>query len=155
MKISLQNRPDLARSKWDIYTPVHCILNWSYNRIKSVNTILKGTNEFFFAKSSKFGKVQMGHLHTRPLHLKLMPTTSLSHTLHHEETTDNTFDYIFHSQLKKLLLNFSDYLIWNCSQSVVICHVHLCIIINHSLSLYHCREHKATFQIVSNWWLKY
>ena len=53
----------------------------------------------------------MGHLYTCPLHLKLMPTTSLSHILHTEETRDNTFDYIVHSQLKKLLLNFSDYLI--------------------------------------------
>ena len=70
-----------------------------------------GKNGFFCAKSSKFGKVQMGHLHTCPLHLKLMPTTSLSHILHNEETRDNTSDYIFHSQLKKLLLNFSDYLI--------------------------------------------
>ena len=44
----------------------------------------------------------MGHLHTCPLHLKLMPTTSLSHILHNEETRGNTFDYSFHSQLKKL-----------------------------------------------------
>ena len=86
-------------------------------------------------------------------HLKLMPTTSLPHILHNEETRDHTFDYIFHSQLKKLLLNFSGYFI--VSQSVVICHVHLCIVINHSLSLYHCWEHKPTFQIINNWWLKY
>ena len=62
---------------------------------------VKGENDFFFAKSLKFSDVQMGHLHTCPLPLKLMPTTSLSHTLHHEETRDNTFDYISHSQLKK------------------------------------------------------
>ena len=48
----------------------------------------------------KFGKVQMGQLHTCPLHLKLMPTTSLSHILHTEETRDNTFDYIFDDKLK-------------------------------------------------------
>ena len=72
---------------------------------------IKGKNEFFFAKSSKFGKVQMGHLHTCLLHLKLMPTISLSHILHNEETRENTFNYSFHSQLKKLLLNFSGYFI--------------------------------------------
>ena len=114
-----------------------------------------GRNWFFCAKSFKFSKFQMDHLHTCPLHLKLMPTTSLSHILHNEETRDNTFDYISHSQLKKLPLNFSDYLIWNFSQSVVICHVHLCIVINHSISLHHCREHKPTFQIINNWWLKF
>ena len=97
-------------------------------------------------------EVQMGQLHTCPLQLKLMPTTSLSHTLHNEETRDNTFD-IFHSQLKTLLLNV--YLIWNFSKSVVTCHVHLCIVINHSLSLRQCREHKPPFQIINNWWLKY
>ena len=42
----------------------------------------------------------MGHLHTCPLHLKLMPTTSLLHILHNEETRDNTFDYIFDDKLK-------------------------------------------------------
>ena len=61
----------------------------------------EGKNEFFFAKSLKFGEVQMGRLHTCPLHLKLMPTTSLSHILHNGETRDNTLDYIFDSQLKK------------------------------------------------------
>ena len=40
----------------------------------------------------------MGHLHPCPLHLKLMPTTSLSHIFQNEETRDITFDYIFHSQ---------------------------------------------------------
>ena len=81
----------------------------------------------------------MGHLHSCPLHLKLMPATSLSGTLHNEKTRDNTFDYIFHSQLKKLLQNLLDYLIGISpqTQSVVICHVRLCIAINHSLSLYH------------------
>ena len=44
----------------------------------------------------------MGHLHICPLHFKLMPTTSLSHILHNEETRDNTFDYILHSQLKTI-----------------------------------------------------
>ena len=103
----------------------------------------------------------MGHLQTCPLHLKLMPTTSLSHILFNEETRDNTFDYIFHSQLEKMLLSIWNYLIWNCSQLVVISHIHLCTIINHSLSivnhslsLYYCREHKPTFQIINNWWLK-
>ena len=56
-----------------------------FNRIKSVSTILKDKIEFFFAKSTKFSAVQMGHLHTCPLHLKLMPATSLSHILHNEE----------------------------------------------------------------------
>jgi len=44
----------------------------------------------------------MGHLPTCPLHLKLMPSISLSHIFHNQETRDNTFDYIFHSQLKKI-----------------------------------------------------
>ena len=44
----------------------------------------------------------MGHLHTCPLHLKLMPTTSLPHILHSQETRDNKFDYIFCSQLKQI-----------------------------------------------------
>ena len=51
----------------------------------------KAKNYFLFAESSKFGKVQMGH---------------------------------------------------------IICHVHLCVTINHSLSLYHCREDKPTFQSI-------
>ena len=34
-----------------------------------------------------------------------------------------------------MLLNFSDYLILNCSLLVVTCHAHLFIIINHSLSI--------------------
>ena len=66
---------------------------------------IKGKNYFcFFAKSSKFGEVQMRHLQTCPLHLRLMPTTSLSRILHNEEARDDTFDYIFHSQLKKIAL---------------------------------------------------
>ena len=32
----------------------------------------------------------------------------------------------------------------------MICHVRLCIVINHSLSLYHYREHKPAFQLISN-----
>ena len=56
---------------------------------------------------------------------------------------------------KKVLLMFSDCLIGNFSQLVVTCHVRLCIVINPFLSLYHCKEHKPTFQIISNWWLKY
>ena len=67
---------------------------------------IKGKNEFLFAKALKFSEVQMGHLHPCPL-----PTTPLSHILHNEETRDNTFDYIFYSQLKKLLLKFSHCLI--------------------------------------------
>ena len=47
----------------------------------------------------------------RPLYLKLMPATSVSHILHTEETRENIVDYSFHSQLKTLLLNLSDYLI--------------------------------------------
>ena len=68
----------------------------------------KRKTEFFFANVLKFGKVQMGHLHTCPLHLKFISTTSLSHISDNEQTRDNTFDY---SQLKNMLLNFSDYLI--------------------------------------------
>ena len=63
---------------------------------------INGIFLILFAKSLKFGDVQMGHSHTCPLHIKLMPTTSLSHILHNEQTRDNTFDYIFHSQLKKI-----------------------------------------------------
>ena len=72
---------------------------------------IKGKNEFFFVKPLKFSEVQMGNLHTCPLHLILMLTTSLSHILHNEETRDNISDYIFHSQLKTLLPDFSGYLI--------------------------------------------
>ena len=43
-------------------------------------------------------------------------------------------------------------MIWNISQSVVICHVRLCIVINHSPSLYDYRKHKLTFQIINHWW---
>ena len=68
----------------------------------------KHKTEFFFANVLKFGKVQMGHLHTCPLHLKFISTTSLSHMSDNEQTRDNTFDS---SQLKNMLLNFSDYLI--------------------------------------------
>ena len=70
---------------------------------------IKGKKKKKNAKSSKFGEVLMGHLYTCPLHLKLMPTTSLSHIVYNEEARDNTFDYIFHPQLKKMLLNSSDY----------------------------------------------
>ena len=138
---------------------VWCLLCWTacfpkryIQQNKECKHHIKGKNYFGGAKSSKFSMVQMEHLYTCPLHLKLMPTRSLSHILHNEETRDKTSDYIFHSQLKKMLLNFSDYLIWNCSQSGEICHLHLCIIIKHSLSLYHCREHKPTFQIIYNCW---
>ena len=55
---------------------------------------------------------------------------------------------------KRLLLNVLDYLIWNFAQLIVTCHVHLCIVINHSISLDHCREHKPTSQIINNSWLK-
>ena len=137
-----------------MFALLDCFLKRYIHQNKECKHHIKGTNEFFFAKSSKHDEVQMGHLHTCPLHLKLMPTTSLSHILHNEETRDNTFD-IFHSQLKTLLLNVSDYLIWNFSQSVVTCHVRFCIVINHSLSLHHCREHKPPFQIINDWWLKY
>ena len=106
-KKSLQTLRNSVRFKWDIYKPVHCILNWC----------------------------QLHQYH-------------ISFIMRKQETIHLTS---FHSQLKKLLLNFSDYFIWNLSQS----HVRLCIIINHSLSLYQCREHKPTFQIINNWWLKY
>ena len=95
-----------------------------------------------------------------------MPTTSLSHILHNQETRDNTVYYIFHSQLKKMLLNFSDYLISNCSLLVVTCHAHLFIIINHSLSIIAENTSKhSKLSIIQktliipqeaiNWWLKY
>ena len=58
---------------------------------------IKGQKYFFFEKSSTFSEVQMGHLRACPMHLRLMPTTSLLHNLHNEETRDSTFDYIFHS----------------------------------------------------------
>ena len=138
-----------------MFALLDCFLKRYIQHNKECKHHIKGKNEIFFAKSSKFSEVQTGHSHTYPLHFKLMPTTSLSHILHNVETRDHTFDYIFHSQLKKVLLNFSDYLIGNFSQSVVTCHVRLCIVINHSLSLYYCREQKPTFQIIYNWWLKY
>ena len=136
---------------WCLFCCIVCFLKRCIQQNKECKHHITGKTKFFFAKSSKFGVVQMGHLRTCPLHLKLIPTTSLSHILHNEETRDNIFDYIFHSQLKKLLLNFSDYFIWIISQSVVICDVRLCIVINHSLSLYRCREHKPSFQIISNY----
>ena len=40
----------------------------------------------------------MGHLHTCPLHLKLMPATSLSHISYIMRKQENRFDYIFYSQ---------------------------------------------------------
>ena len=106
MNFSLQNLRNSMRSKWNIYTPVHCILNWC----------------------------QLHHYYI----------------MRKQETT---FDYISTHNWQKLLLNLSDYLIWKFSQSVVTCHVCLCIVVNHSLSLYYCREHKPTFQIIYNWWL--
>jgi len=115
---------------------------------KECNHHIEGQKYFFFEKSLTFSEVQMGRLRACPMHLRLMPTTSLLHNLHNEETRDNTFDYIFHSNWKKLLPTFSDYLIWNY-------HVHLCIVINHAFSLYHWRKHKPTFHIINNWWLKY
>ena len=109
----------------------------TYNRINNVST-----------KCLKFSKVQMGHLHTCPLHLKLIIWCQLHHyhisyVMRKQETIHLT-TFSTHNW-KEILLNLSDYLTWNISQSVVICHVCLCIIINHSLSLYHCREHKPTF----------
>ena len=82
-----------------------CFLKRYMQQNKECKHHIKDKSEFFFAKSSKFGEVQMGHLHTCPQHLKLMPTTSLSRILHNEETILNTFEYfyyIFHSQLKKI-----------------------------------------------------
>ena len=86
----------------------------------------------------------MEHLHTCPLHRRLMPSTSLSHILHNEETRDNTFDCIFHSKLFRLFdLKFVplDYDL-SCPRM----HRYY-----HSLSLCHCREQKPTFQIINNW----
>ena len=84
---------------------VWCLLCWTVCFLKKYIQQSKGRNDFF-AKPSKFGEVQTEHLHTCPLHLKLMPTTSLSHILHNEETRDNTFDYSFYSQLKKIAPTF-------------------------------------------------
>ena len=118
-KNSLQNHQNLAmsNSKWDIYTPVHCILNWC----------------------------QLHHYH-------------IYYIMRKQETIHLTT--FFHSQMKTLLLfpppppppDYLMKLIWNFPPSVT-CHVHLCIIINLSLSLYHCRKHKPTFQSINNWWL--
>ena len=93
----------------------------------------------------------MGHLHTCPLHPKSMLTTSLSHILHNEEKRDNTFDYIFHSQLKKIapkllrLFDLNSFPV-GCDLSRPLMHRY-----SPSLSLYHCREHKPKFQIINNW----
>ena len=131
-----------------MFALVDCLLFKAIQQNKDCKHHVKDEKEFFFIKSSKFGKVQIGHLHTCPLHFKLMPTTSLSPILHYEERIDNTFEKI--TTETKLLLNFSDYLIRIFSQSVVTCHVRLCIVINHSLSLCQCRKHKPTFQIINN-----
>ena len=92
----------------------------------------------------------MEQLHTCPLHLKLMPTTSLLHILHNEETRDDT-TFFAHSWKKIAPKRFRLFDLKFVSQSVVIYHVHLRIVISHSFSLYHCRKHKPTFQIINNW----
>ena len=56
--------------------------------MKSVSTILKVKMNFSL-QNLNFSEVHMGHLHTCPLHLKLISTTSLSHILHNEETREN------------------------------------------------------------------
>ena len=76
-----------------MFALLDCFLKRYIQHNKECKHHIKGKNEIFFAKSSKFSEVQMGHLHT---------CTSLSHILHNEETRDNTFDYIFHSQLKNI-----------------------------------------------------
>ena len=115
---------------------------------------IKNKSEFFFAKSSKFSEVQMGHLHTCPLHLKLMPIIITYLIMRKQETIHLSILTTFSTHnWTKLLQNCADYLIRIFPQPVVICHACLCIVINHSL--YYCREHKLTFQIVNNWGLKY
>ena len=104
MNFSLQNLWNSVRSKWDIYTPVHC---------------------------------QLHHYHIFYIMRK-------QETIHF--TTFSTHNW------KKVLLMFSDCLIGNFSQLVVTCHVRLCIVINHSPSLYDYRKHKLTFQIINHWW---
>ena len=136
-----------------MFALLDCFLKRYIQHNKECKYHIKSKNEIFFAKSLKLSEVQTGHSHAYPLHFKLMPTTSLSHILHYVETTDHTFDYIFHSKLKKSVPKLFRLFIGFFSQSVVTCHVCLCIVVNHSLSLYYCREHKPTFQIIYNWWL--
>ena len=70
-----------------MFALLDCSFQKSYiQQNKECKHHIKGTNELFFAKSPEFSEVQMGHLCTCPLHLKLMPTTSLSHNLQNEET---------------------------------------------------------------------
>ena len=64
----------------------------------------------------------MEQLHTCPLHLKLMPTTSLLHILHNEETRDDT-TFFAHSWKKIAPKRFRLFDLKFVSQSVVTCHV--------------------------------
>ena len=75
-----------------MFALVDCLLFKAIQHNKECKHHVKGEKEFFFTKSSKFGKVQIGNLFTCPLHFKLMPTTSLSPILHYEERIDNTFE---------------------------------------------------------------
>ena len=125
----------------------------TYNRIKNVSTILLLKVKMNFSLQNLWNSTRSKwdiYLHTCPLHLKLIVWCQ-----YNEETRNNTLTTYSIHNWKEILLNISDYLTWNISQLVVICHVCLCIIINHSLSLFHCRKHKPTFQIINNWWLKY
>ena len=121
------NGPTLHQCVWCLHRWNVCFLKRHIQHNNECKHLIKGKNEFFFPKSLKLARSNWDILHTCPQHLKLMPTTSLSHILHNEETRDNTFDYIFHSQLKTMLLNFSDYLIWivfpvSCDLSCLIMH---------------------------------
>ena len=90
---------------------------------------IKGKNYFGGAKSSKFSVVQMEHLHTCPLHLKLMPTTSLSHILHTEQTRHNAFDYISTHNWRrrkfapKLQIIWSEFFPVGCNLSCLLMHI--------------------------------
>ena len=128
----------------------------TYNRIKSISIVLKVKRNFSL-QSLNFRKIQMGHLHTCPLHLNLMPIASLLHILHNEETRDKTFDYIFHSQLKKIapkLFRLFDLKFYPIGCDLPCPHTHHYWPLPFSLSLQK-KKKKPIVQIMNNWWLKY
>ena len=66
-KYSIDNKLTCTSSICSMFALLDCFLKKYIQQNKECKHHVKGKNEFFFARSLKFSKVPMGHLHT-PVH---------------------------------------------------------------------------------------
>ena len=62
-KYSIDNKLTCTSSMCSMFALLDCFLKRYIQQNKECKHHIKGKNEFFFARSSKFSNVQMGHLH--------------------------------------------------------------------------------------------